>query len=93
MGATNPRMWSGRLVALGYAAAMTIIMSIYTARITADGIEGIVKDDFKGFDDERVSINISYNFFASEDGFISPFQKLVLYSRRPPRVEDSMSIC
>ena len=62
MGATNPRMWSGRLVALGYAAAMTIIMSIYTARITADGIEGIVKDDFKGFDDERVSIKITQKY-------------------------------
>ena len=64
MGATNPRMWSGRLVALGYAAAMTIIMSIYTARITADGIEGIVKDDFKGFDDERVSIKFITSFFC-----------------------------
>ena len=54
MGATNPRMWSGRLAALGYAAAMTIIMSIYTARITADSIGGVVDDDFKGFDDEKV---------------------------------------
>ena len=61
MGATNPRMWSGRLAALGYAAAMTIIMSIYTARITADSIGGVVDDDFKGFDDERVSRNTSIN--------------------------------
>ena len=55
MGAINPRMWSGRLVALGYASAMTVIMSIYTARITANSIEQIVDDGFKGFDDEKVN--------------------------------------
>ena len=55
MGGINPRMWSGRLVALGYASAMTIVMSIYTARITANSIEQIVDDGFKGFDDEKVN--------------------------------------
>ena len=54
MGGTNPRMWSGRLAALGYASAMTIIMSIYTARITANSIAQNVNDDFKGFQDEKV---------------------------------------
>ena len=54
MGGTNPRMWSGRIVALGYASAMTIIMSIYTARITANSIKQVVIDDFKGFQDEKV---------------------------------------
>lgn len=54
MGGTNPRMWSGRLAALGYASAMTIVMSIYTARITANSIEQIVDDGFKGFNDEKV---------------------------------------
>uniref|UniRef100_A0A7M5V4U8 Uncharacterized protein n=2 Tax=Clytia hemisphaerica TaxID=252671 RepID=A0A7M5V4U8_9CNID len=53
MGGTNPRMWSGRLAALGYASAMTIIMSIYTARITANSIEQVVLDDFKGFQDDK----------------------------------------
>ena len=54
MGGTNPRMWSGRLAALGYASAMTIIMSVYTARITANSIEQTVDDRFKGFNDEKV---------------------------------------
>ena len=54
MGGTNPRMWSGRLAALGYASAMTIIMSIYTAKITANSIGQVVLDDFKGFQDDRV---------------------------------------
>ncbi|XP_066928618.1 glutamate receptor ionotropic, NMDA 3A-like [Clytia hemisphaerica] len=53
MGGTNPRMWSGRLAALGYASAMTIIMSIYTARITANSIGQFVESDLKGFQDER----------------------------------------
>ena len=39
IGGTNPRMWPGRLAALGYASAVTIIMSVYTARITANSIE------------------------------------------------------
>ena len=66
MGATNPRMWSGRLAALSYALAMTIIMSIYTARITANSITGIVVDDFKGFDDEKVgagTVVLFLNYF------------------------------
>eukprot|EP00111_Clytia_hemisphaerica_P000282 TCONS_00000718-protein len=53
MGGTNPRMWSGRLTALGYASAMTIIMSVYTARITANSIGQVVMDDFKGFKDKK----------------------------------------
>ena len=61
MGGINPRMWSGRLVALGYASAMTIIMSIYTARITANSIEKIVDDGFKGFDDEKVNFPYKEN--------------------------------
>ena len=59
MGGTNPRMWSGRLAALGYASAMTIVMSIYTARITANSIEQIVDDGFKGFNEEKVRIDLS----------------------------------
>jgi len=39
MGGTNPREWSGRLVALGYASAMTVVMSMYTARIAVSSIE------------------------------------------------------
>ena len=57
MGGTNPRMWSGRLTALGYASAMTIIMSIYTARITANSIGHVVIEDFKGFSDGKVCKN------------------------------------
>lgn len=54
MGGTNPRMWSGRLAALGYASAMTVIMSVYTARITANSIKQLADDGFKGFADEKV---------------------------------------
>ena len=54
MGATNPRRWAGRLTALGYAAAMTVVMSAYTARITVSSITDITEDDFKGFYSDEV---------------------------------------
>jgi len=59
MGGTNPREWSGRLVALGYASAMTVVMSMYTARIAVSSIEDNSDDGFKGFWDEKVT-----NYFS-----------------------------
>ena len=56
MGGTNPRKWSGRFVALGYAAAMTVVMSSYTARITVSSISNVEKTDFKGFYSDEVGI-------------------------------------
>ena len=56
MGGTNPRRWPGRFVALGYAGAMTVVMSAYTARITVSSISKVEKDDFKGFYSDEVSI-------------------------------------
>lgn len=55
MGGTNPRRWSGRFVALGYAGAMTVVMSAYTARITVSSISKVEKDNFKGFYSDEVS--------------------------------------
>uniref|UniRef100_A0A7M5V4X0 Ionotropic glutamate receptor L-glutamate and glycine-binding domain-containing protein n=1 Tax=Clytia hemisphaerica TaxID=252671 RepID=A0A7M5V4X0_9CNID len=55
MGALNPRQWSGRLVALGYAAAMTVFMSAYTAKICASSIDNQPLDDFKGFSGPEVN--------------------------------------
>ena len=55
MGGTNPRMWSGRLVALGYASTMCIVVSLYTAGVTARSITQVVDDGFKGYEDEKVS--------------------------------------
>lgn len=55
MGGTNPRRWSGRIVALGYAGAMTVVMSAYTARITVSSISEVKKDNFKGFYSDEVS--------------------------------------
>ena len=54
MGGLNPRQWSGRLVALGYAAAMTVFMSAYTAKICAKSIDNQPLDDFKGFSGPEV---------------------------------------
>uniref|UniRef100_A0A7M5X0J8 Uncharacterized protein n=1 Tax=Clytia hemisphaerica TaxID=252671 RepID=A0A7M5X0J8_9CNID len=68
MGGTNPRMWSGRLAALGYASAMTIIMSIYTARITANSIGQFVESDLKGFQDERVRLKGSCFYCLEASG-------------------------
>lgn len=50
MGGKNPLKWSGRILALGYAVAMTMVMSTYTAYITADSIQ-VQDDSFNGLRD------------------------------------------
>lgn len=54
MGGRNPKNWSGRIVALGYASAMMIVMTTYTAHITATNISKSTDDDFRGLKDHRV---------------------------------------
>lgn len=56
MGGRNPLRWPGRVAAIGYAAGMTIVMTTYTAHIAATNIKVKVHDDFKGLQDDRVSI-------------------------------------
>ena len=54
LGGKNPRVWSARIVALSFSAAMMILMSTYTAYITASKINISENDDFKGLTDEKV---------------------------------------
>ena len=56
MGGKNPLKWGGRVAALSYAGAMTIVMTTYTAHLTAKNIQTEIVDDFKGLKDERVII-------------------------------------
>ena len=56
----TPNRWSSRILAIIYAVALTIIMTTYTANLTATNIiEG--KNNFKGIKDEKVSSSISKN--------------------------------
>ena len=53
LGGRNPYFWSARIPSIMYAFAMTIIMTNYTADLTAKGV--VVKEsDFNGLKDERV---------------------------------------
>ncbi|XP_066932288.1 glutamate receptor ionotropic, NMDA 1-like [Clytia hemisphaerica] len=74
MGGTNPRMWSGRLAALGYASGMVVIMSIYTAMITANTIITEVDDGFRGFKDEKL-LNPTPEYKFSIEGGIGSGQE------------------
>lgn len=69
MGGKNPLKWSGRFVALGYALAMTIVMTTYTAHITANNIRYTDDDGFKGLLDNRVCHFVC--IFASFSGVAS----------------------
>lgn len=62
MGGKNPLKWGGRVAALSYAGAMTIVMTTYTAHLTAKNIQTEVIDDFKGLKDDRVRLNNEFNF-------------------------------
>ena len=55
IGGKNPLKWSGRIAAIGYATAMTIIMTTYTANLTAVNVINNDANDFKGLSDPRVS--------------------------------------
>lgn len=54
LGAKLPKFWSSRLPCIGYAVAMTVIMSTYTANLTATNLVQEENKDFKGLSDEKV---------------------------------------
>eukprot|EP00111_Clytia_hemisphaerica_P021254 TCONS_00062572-protein len=49
----TPNRWATRIIAISYAVALTIIMSTYTANLTATNIADAT-NDFKGLKDEKV---------------------------------------
>ena len=54
LGGKPPWKWSARLIAIVYATAMTVLMTSYTANLTANNIKESKDNKFKGFNDERV---------------------------------------
>ena len=54
MGGKNPLRWAARIAALSYAAAMMIVMTTYTAHLTAQNIQSETVSDFNGIKDEKV---------------------------------------
>eukprot|EP00111_Clytia_hemisphaerica_P002813 TCONS_00007944-protein len=55
LGAKLPEFWSSRLPCICYAIAMTIIMSTYTANLTATNIVYDDSDDFQGLSDPKLT--------------------------------------
>ena len=49
----TPDRWSARIIAISYAVALTIIMTTYTANLTATNISK-AQSDFKGLKDAKV---------------------------------------
>ena len=60
LGGRNPYFWSSRIPCLMYAFGTTIVMTAYTANLTAKGVV-VVESDFKGLKDERV---IPFSFYS-----------------------------
>ncbi|XP_057309039.1 uncharacterized protein LOC130647266 [Hydractinia symbiolongicarpus] len=54
IGGRNPVSSHGRLSALSFAVCMTVIMSTYTAKLTANGINNQETDDFLGIIDPKI---------------------------------------
>lgn len=54
IGGRNPISIYGRLSALTFAVCMTVIMSTYTAELTANNIHNPMFDDFAGINDQKV---------------------------------------
>lgn len=54
MAGKNPLNWSGRIAALGFAISMTVVMSTYTAKITANNIAEETTSGFNGITDKKV---------------------------------------
>ena len=50
----TPHKWSARFVAIVYAIAMTIVMTSYTANLTANNLTATDEDDFQGLKDPKV---------------------------------------
>ena len=57
LGGRNPYFWSARIPCLMYAFGTTIIMTTYTANLTAKGVV-MVESDFKELKDDRVRQSI-----------------------------------
>ncbi|XP_057289348.1 glutamate receptor ionotropic, NMDA 2B-like [Hydractinia symbiolongicarpus] len=55
IGGENPTSNYGRVCAICFAVTMTVVMSTYTAKLTANGINNSGVDDFKGFTDPKIT--------------------------------------
>jgi len=62
----TPNRWSSRILAIVYAVALTIIMTTYTANLTATNIVA-AKDNFKGLKDEKVIDNFEVHLLTTTD--------------------------
>ena len=60
----TPHKWSARFVAIVYAIAMTIVMTTYTANLTANNLTETAVDDFQGLKDPKV-LTFLFNFDSS----------------------------
>lgn len=56
LGGVNPRRWPARVVSITFAISMTVLISSYTAQLTASNIESKENNVFQGFADQRVSL-------------------------------------
>ena len=56
LGAVTPHRWPARVVSLVFALAMTVLISAYTAQLTASNIAVEHTLDFKGLKDDKVGI-------------------------------------
>ena len=59
LGGKNPQRAGARVTAVAFAFGMVIIMTTYTAVLTASKVSQSTSNPFHGFSDERVSIFIS----------------------------------
>ncbi|XP_057314727.1 glutamate receptor ionotropic, NMDA 3B-like isoform X2 [Hydractinia symbiolongicarpus] len=50
----TPKKWSARIIAIIYATGMTVVMTTYTANLTANNIMTGADDSFKGLKDEKI---------------------------------------
>lgn len=54
----TPHKWSARFVAIIYAIAMTIVMTSYTANLTASNLTETSDDKFQGLKDPKVNMSL-----------------------------------
>ena len=63
LGARNPRTYSGRVTALGWAFGFLVLTSLYTALLTADRVVTGGYTTFYGMEDKRVRSNSWLNYY------------------------------
>lgn len=63
LGAINPHRWPARIVSIVFAFSMTVLISGYTAQLTASNIDVQTSSSFKGLKDTEVSYFIHFILF------------------------------